>query len=171
MDDARLGEGAHPPAAIVRSMREADYESVLDLLSELNIHERQIFPERLTDRAAAIAYLRHLRARLDETEGVVLLAEIRGTVVGMMGYSVETDDPLVAPEWRRYGFVTDLVVTARQRRAGAGTMLLQEAERITRQKGLKRLMIGVLNGNAEAERAYVRFGFQAIATEFVKRLE
>ncbi len=171
MHEVRSTQEALPPTAIVRSMREADHEAVLDLQIELNIHERQIFPERLTDRAAAIAYLRHLRARLDETEGVVLLAEVSGEVVGMMGYSVETDDPLVAPEWRRYGFVTDLVVTARQRRAGAGTMLLQEAERITRQKGLKRLMIGVLNGNAEAERAYVRFGFQPIATELVKRLE
>jgi RimJ/RimL family protein N-acetyltransferase len=45
-----------------------------------------------------------------------------------------------------------------------------EAERLTREKGLKRLVIGVMAGNAAAERLYGELGFSVYAKAMMKPL-
>ncbi|MBL3041928.1 GNAT family N-acetyltransferase, partial [Klebsiella pneumoniae] len=53
---------------------------------------------------------------------------------------------------------------------GVGRALLTEAERLTRAKGLKRLMITVVAGNHGAERLYEDFGFAPYARALAKPL-
>ncbi|MFI5011911.1 MAG: GNAT family N-acetyltransferase [Hyphomicrobiales bacterium] len=62
-------------------------------------------------------------------------------------------------------------MTTTHRGRGVGQCLLAEAERLTRDKGLKRLAIGVLCGNDGALEAYRRFGFERHATEMLKALD
>ena len=57
---------------------------------------------------------------------------------------------------------------ARTRASGACS--LGEAERLTREKGLKRLVIGVMAGNAGAERLYGELGFSVYAKAMMKAL-
>jgi GNAT superfamily N-acetyltransferase len=47
-------------------------------------------------------------------------------------------------------------------------MLLAEAERLTREAGLKRLTIGALAANSRAERTYREFGFEPYVSVMVK---
>jgi GNAT superfamily N-acetyltransferase len=49
-------------------------------------------------------------------------------------------------------------------------MLLQEAERLTREAGFTRLLIGALAANERAERTYRAFGFQPYVTILTKDL-
>jgi RimJ/RimL family protein N-acetyltransferase len=49
-------------------------------------------------------------------------------------------------------------------------LLLAEAERLTREAGLKRLMIGALAANEPACRIYERFGFEPYVSLLVKEL-
>mgnify|MGYP003338110199 CR=1 FL=1 len=53
---------------------------------------------------------------------------------------------------------------------GVGRALLLEAERLTREKGLGHMMLGVITGNSIAERAYDRFGFKPYATDLIKKI-
>jgi ribosomal protein S18 acetylase RimI-like enzyme len=48
---------------------------------------------------------------------------------------------------------------------------MAEAERLTRQEGLRSLTLSVLAGNDRAERAYRRFGFEPHAVEMIKALD
>ena len=49
-------------------------------------------------------------------------------------------------------------------------MLLREAERLTREAGCKRLLIGALVANERAERTYRAFGFEPYVSILTKEL-
>jgi ribosomal protein S18 acetylase RimI-like enzyme len=72
---------------------------------------------------------------------------------------------------RSYGQVTELVVEPEWRGRGVGRRLIGEAERLTREKGLPRLAIGVLAGNDRAERAYRAAGFAPYLLNLMKRVD
>jgi ribosomal protein S18 acetylase RimI-like enzyme len=91
-------------------------------------------------------------------------------VVGAMGYCVDEDAAYVADDVRRHGTVTDLIVHEDRRGHGIGRMLLREAERLTREAGLKRLFIGALVANEPACRIYETFGFEPYVSLLVKEL-
>ena len=94
----------------------------------------------------------------------------RAGVVGMLGLIVQEDQVFVRADLRRHGYVSDLVVDEAWRGQGVGRLLIGEAERLTREKGLKRLVIGVMAGNAAAERLYGELGFSVYAKAMMKPL-
>jgi GNAT superfamily N-acetyltransferase len=53
-----------------------------------------------------------------------------------------------------------LSVTETQRRRGIGTRLIEEAERVLRERGHKRVALGVGPGNRLARRLYERLGYR-----------
>jgi GNAT superfamily N-acetyltransferase len=162
---------------LIREMRDADREAVIELLWQLNRFEaeldrtKQPFDDRdVSYEAAVLSYERDCE-RAAEQQGALIVAERDGEVVGFLCWLLEAGEPYVRAELRRYGYVADLVVTAGHRGSGIGTRLLAEAETITRRKGINRLAIGVLGGNDGAARAYERFGFQSYATQMFKALD
>lgn len=155
----------------IRTALPADREGAIDLLRELNVFEAAITGDRLTDRAAAEAYYGELGQRLAKGQGRLLVAEAEGRLVGLLGFVVDDDDAHMIPEVRRYGAVTDLVVAEGWRSRGIGRALLGEAERLTREAGLRRLSLGVLDGNHDAERAYRAFGFRPYVKLMIKPLD
>jgi GNAT superfamily N-acetyltransferase len=164
-------------APTIRAMRAADREAVIGLLWELNRHEATLQREqrlpfdRDESREAAIACYERDCERAAAQDGALVVAEREGVVVAFLCWIVETAEPFVRSELRRYGYVVDLVVAEGHRGAGIGTLLLAEAELRSREHGLPRLAIGVLAGNEVARRAYDRFGFAAHATEMMKALD
>ena len=154
----------------LRTALPQDREAVLDLLQHLNRSEAAISGDRLTDRAAAEASYATLIERIARLQGRLVVAEAEGQVVGAFGLVVETDAAHVEASVRRYGAVTNLVVHPAFRKRGIGRRLLEEAERLTRAIGLRRLVIAVLAGNLPAERAYRTLGFEEYAKVYVKPL-
>lgn len=158
---------AEPP---IRPAGAGDWAAAAALIWALNRHEQGIAGDRRTDRGAAVRYLAALRRRVRRGSGQVLLAGAPGAVQGLIAWGVETDPVFVAPPWRRRAQVYDLVVAEGARRRGIGAALLRAVEAEAAARGLRRLAIGVLAGNAEAEAAYRRFGFRDYALELIKPL-
>ena len=162
---------------LIREMRDADRDAVIALLWELNRFEAELdrtlqpFDDRDTSYEAAVACFERDCELAAEHEGALFVAERGGTVVGFLCWLVETGEPFVRAELRRYGYVVDLVVASSHRGGGIGTTLLEQAEKLTRSKGLNRLAIGVLRGNDGAARAYARFGFAPYSAEMFKDLD
>ena len=155
----------------LRTALPADREAVTDLLQVLNVHEAAITGDRLVSREAAQASYRRLQERIAARSGRLVVAEVEGQPVGFLGFVVEEDEPHIRPDIRRYGFVIGLVVNAAWRRRGVGRLLLLEAERLTRERGLKRLSLGVLAGNAGARGLYETCGFGDYARILTKPLD
>lgn len=156
------------PSITLRSALPRDRDTVVELIHQLNLYEADLVGDRRRDYDGAYAYYDELMARLSRRNGRVVLAEAHGTAVGAMGFSLDQDAAYVTGEFRSHGTVTDLIILAEWRGKGIGQMLLNEAERLTKEAGLKRLMIGALVANQRALGTYGRFGFEPYVS-FLKK--
>ena len=166
----RRADGPVSRTVRVRTALAADREAIVGLIRALNIHEAAITGDRLVTHSAADAYYLALLDRIARQEGRLLAAAAEAGVVGMLGLIVQEDQVFVRADLRRHGYVSDLVVEEAWRGQGVGRLLIGEAERLTREKGLKRLVIGVMAGNAGAERLYGELGFSLYAKAMMKPL-
>ncbi|MGO4573589.1 GNAT family N-acetyltransferase [Microvirga sp. 2TAF3] len=157
-------------SVILRTARPADRDAVVELIHRLNVFEADLTGDRRRDYDGAGAYYDELLHRLANRQGRIVLAEENGVVIAAMGYSIDQDAAYVTDDVRRHGTVTDLIVHEDWRGRGVGQLLLQEAERLTREVGLKRLFIGALVANERAERTYRKFGFEPYVSYMIKAL-
>lgn len=155
----------------LRTALSADRDAVTDLIQVLNSHEADLTGDRRRDRAAARRYYDDLQRRLAQRQGRIVLAEDEGRIVAAMGFCIDEDAAYIADDVRRHGTVTDLVVQDEWRGRGIARLLLIEAERLTRESGLRRLVIGALVANEKAERTYRAFGFEPYVSILVKPVE
>ncbi len=153
---------------VIRPARESDREVLIELFLGLNVYEEPFVGNRRLDRAGAIDSLAFAEKKVADTGGVKLVAEIDGSVVGHLFLTWEKHGACVRDDEKDYGYVSELFVREAHRGKGIGRALLQEAERLTREKGFGHIMLGVLHGNTVAERAYARFGFKPYAADLVK---
>jgi GNAT superfamily N-acetyltransferase len=160
------------PAHVVtlRTALPRDRDAAVTLIQVLLGFEAGITGDDAQRRAASAQY-DALLERIAYSQGRLVVAESDGIVVGLMAFVVEEEAAAATEELRRYGMVVDLVVQEEHRRQGVATMLLEEAERLTRAEGLQRLVVTSIAGNDEAERTYRAFGFAPFLTIMVKPLD
>jgi GNAT superfamily N-acetyltransferase len=154
----------------LRTALPRDRDAVIELIHRLNVFEADLVGDRRRDYGGAIGYYDELMQRLSRRKGRIVLAEDKGHIVGAMGFSLDQDAAYVTGDVRNHGTVTDLIVHEGWRGRGIGQLLLQEAERLTKAAGLKRLVIGVLVANERAERTYRNFGFEPYVAIMKKEL-
>jgi GNAT superfamily N-acetyltransferase len=154
----------------LRPARESDRPTLVDHHFALNVHEHAVSPNRRTDRDGGEASLVETEARIARTEGVTLVAEVDGRVVGHLALTFETAPAYVRDEDKPYAYVAVLYVEVAQRGRGIAKVLLSEAERIAVERGLTQLMVSVQSGNTDAERAYDGFGFRPYSADLIKPL-
>jgi GNAT superfamily N-acetyltransferase len=154
----------------VRRMEEADRPVLLRHALAQNLFEDAISHDRATDPSDAEATLDEVLGRVAETGGLPLVAEAAGAVVGHLFLTIDHHPPYVRADRRRYGYVADAFVQEAWRGQGAFRAMLAEAEAFTRALGCRHMLIGVLHGNARAERIYLRAGFRPYAVEMIREV-
>jgi GNAT superfamily N-acetyltransferase len=157
-------------AFLVRVAREADYEALLATTFALNRFEHEITGDRAIDVASAEAVLGHFIRRVGST-GLMLVAEAEGRVIGHLFLALDEAPPYLAPEYRREAWICDAFIEEAWRGQGAFRAMLALAEAHARAAGCRRLHIGVLAGNDDAERIYRKAGFRNYAIEMVRELD
>jgi GNAT superfamily N-acetyltransferase len=157
-------------AFLVRVAREADHEALLATTFALNRFEHEITGDRAIDVASAEAVLGHFIRRVGST-GLMLVAEAEGRVIGHLFLALDEAPPYLAPEYRREAWICDAFIEEAWRGQGAFRAMLALAEAHARAAGCRRLHIGVLAGNDDAERIYRKVGFRNYAIEMVRELD
>ena len=71
-------------------------------------------------------------------------------------------------ELRCCAYIAELFVRAEARRRGVARALIEDAERIARERGVSCIMVSAIAGNSSAEATYDRAGFAPYATELIK---
>lgn len=155
----------------LRPFRPGDRPAVAALLLELNQHENAISGESRTDVETAQIGAIEAEEMLAGGDTAVVLAERDGEVAGLLIWYVATGESYVFETLRRYGKVDALVVAEKHRGQGIGNLLLAEAERLTRERGLSRMMLHVIEGNDGAVETYRRFGFRPHSINMAKPLD
>ena len=156
---------------IIRPAASSDRDALIDQYLGLNRYEDPISGDRVTDYQGAVESLAAAEERLARTDGIALVAERDGRVVGHLFLEFREAPVFVRAELRAYAYVSELFVRAEARGAGVGTALMGEAERIAAARGFRRLIIEVLAGNAVAEEFYARRGFTPRSIELGKAIE
>ncbi|SHI66612.1 L-amino acid N-acyltransferase YncA [Roseomonas rosea] len=160
-----------PAGLLIRPCRPEDRPALVEQFLALNRYEEPLARNRRTDLAGAEESLDAALERVERTGGAALIAEWRGAVAGHLFLTFEEDAAYVRAvraALRPYAYISELFVREEARRRGIGRALLAEAERLAAARGVPRLMIGVLAGNAEAAALYRRFGFRDYAVEMRK---
>ncbi len=109
------------------------------------------------------------RSALSEAGTTVLVCEKDGEAVGYIAYHL-LSFPIIAGKEL---YVSDLLVSEKERDGGAGTLLLSEAEEYARKMGCVRMMLNNSKGAVSYARGfYVKRGFfeRAGFANFIKRL-
>jgi GNAT superfamily N-acetyltransferase len=157
-------------AFLVRVAREADHDALLATTFALNRFEHEITGDRAIDVASAEAVLGHFIRRVGST-GLMLVAEAEGRVIGHLFLALDEAPPYIAPEYRREAWICDAFIEEAWRGQGAFRAMLAQAEAHAQAAGCRRLHIGVLAGNDDAERIYRKAGFRIYAFEMVRELD
>jgi ribosomal protein S18 acetylase RimI-like enzyme len=159
------------PAIAVREYDERrDAEAVRACVIELQNYERRHEPSMPAGRAMVDAYLALLFARCRMWKGRVFVAEIAGEVVGFtcVWARVPSEEPDDDPA--DYGYISDLLVRAADRRRGVGRALMDVAESYARECGVGVLRVQALAANTGAVCFYHASGFGDFQIELAKRL-
>ena len=148
-----------------------DQEAVRACCIELQDFERSLDPRIPRGEDIADRYLELMFRRCREFDGLVLVAEVDGAVVGYVSIWIRyrSDEPNDDPT--EHGYICDLVVSADQRGRGIGRALLGAAEARVRAAGMKALRISVLAASAGARALYVAQGFEEEEISLEKRLD
>lgn len=151
----------------IRPFDATDREAAVELFLQLNRHEFAITGDRRIDRGGAEFCVDDMLLAVEQG-AVALVAEIAGSVVGLLVWAARSDEAYMAEAARRHGSVQDIVIAEAHRGKGIGQVLLAQAEQLTREAGMKRLKLTVLSGNDIAVDAYGRFGFRDYARVMVR---
>jgi ribosomal protein S18 acetylase RimI-like enzyme len=127
------------------------------------------------ERGADVAWARR-RARYEKTlaepNGILLLAERDGRVVGMAIGETEDQpegsDTFAIPD--RVAHLHDVAVLADDRGGGVGSALMERFEQELRARGVVSYGLDVMAGNDAARRFFEALGFELADLVFEKRL-
>ena len=156
----------------IRTGKDADWTALGQAVANIQDFEHEIvgYPLR-PGRDVWEDYLSDLRHRLTADKGIFLVAEANHEIVGVLaGYAHEAGDCLVASEFDRSAYISDLFVHSEWRRQGVGTALIREFERSMLARGLHWMTVCVKSKNEAARQAYQRYGFEDYEVTLTKRL-
>jgi len=155
---------------LIRDYGPGDRAALIGQFQSLNRHEDAISGDRRTDQAGGIDALDAALRRVADTAGRALVAERDAQLLGFLFVVVEEDSVFVREELRTHARVAEFFVLDAERGSGVGKALLAEAERFAAARGLPRLTVSVLSGNADALAVYARLGFSAYSVDLAKRV-
>ncbi len=156
------------------SIREAtsrDIDALIGLLYELDVLHWEALPGHFDDPgepARAETFVSHL---LSEENGVVLVAELEGEVIGLVQLAVF--DERYGPYRRKHphAHIGDIVVSGEHRRAGVGRMLMDAADGWAKARGAEEIELTVWNFNSNATALYESLGYKTTKRTLLKPLE
>ena len=146
-------------------------DALIGLLYESNVSHRNALPDHFDELVGPVRredYVNHL---LDEANGVILVAELEGVVVGLIQLAVF--DERSGPYRRKHphAHIGDIVVSGEHRRTGVGRMLLAAADGWAKARGAEEIELTVWDFNTDATALYKSLGYQTTWRIMSRRLE
>jgi len=144
-------------------------QQAIDLMAELQGSDRELSADRAQGRDMADGHFEYLLDVCERQSGKVFVAVDEGDVQGVVLVFVEAEeegDRHLLPEYRRYAWISDLVVAARG--SDAASWLMRAAERPSAAAGVTRIKLAALPGNSRARHFYDKTGYAAYDVIYAK---
>ncbi len=168
------------PVALPQDVAVVEYEETYAEQSKTLLVELQTHLASLDDRGVIVLkenyredYFAYLMGEIEKHEGRMFLAQGTAGVVGLVVCKIfqgggEQDITTSCP---KIGFISDLVVTEKERGKGIGTALLTAAEKYFAEHECDYTQLEVFAPNTGARRLYEKFGFKTNCLFLSKRTE
>jgi ribosomal protein S18 acetylase RimI-like enzyme len=154
----------------IRAAAPSDRPQLRLAVIELQDNESRLHPSRLPGDQIAAAYLDWLQKRAAEP-GALLIAEIDDAFAGFVAGWIEEESHISeAPEYNRFGYVSDICVLPAYRGRRIASQLLDAVERRLRLEGVTRIRLFTLAANRAARASYERSGYAAYEVVYEKSL-
>jgi GNAT superfamily N-acetyltransferase len=152
---------------LIRSATAADVPAVLPMVQAVCDFHRALEPARydfVPDIAAR--YASWLPKRAQDPASVFLVGEVDGLVSGFLVGEVLDEIPIYTV--KKYGFIHDLWVEPRARRAGLGRALVAEAVKRFDAMGVTQVRGDTAWGNEGARRLVAALGFAPSTVQVIR---
>ena len=147
--------------AKIRLAAHQDGAHLLKAVTDEQDYERALHATRRPGAEIAEAYLAHIRAKVAQNRGALLIAELNGVFAGYAACWIEHDGNIAeTDDSNQFGYVADTYVVPEFRGRGVVSRLLETAESHMREQGVLRMRIWTLANNTSAKRAYEAYGFE-----------
>ena len=149
---------------IVRTARLIDLDDIVRLWSGLLAHHRHLNPRLYqTEIHAPASFRAFVRRKVDDSDGLVLIAEYEGETVGYLMGTVGQRAPVYVV--RTVGMVFDLMVESRVRKRGIGRTLVQRAIDEFKHRGIHDVQVNYDPRNEAATQFWAGLGFSTLLHE------
>jgi ribosomal protein S18 acetylase RimI-like enzyme len=157
--------------ASIRLATDHDRAHLLKAVTDEQDYERALHDSRRPGVEIAGSYLAHIRAKVAQNQGALLIAELNGVFAGYAVCWIEHDDNIAeTDDSNHFGYVADTYVVPEFRGRGVVSRLLETAESHMRERGVARMRICTLANNMSAKRAYESYGFEPYEVVMEKML-
>jgi GNAT superfamily N-acetyltransferase len=156
----------------LRHATPADRDALERLVAALQDDGRRYDPALATgERVTAMGSLDAMMAYAAQDQGLCLVAECAGEVVGYAGCCLVVDEDMwTDPDWSRSVHLQEMFVDPAFRRRGIGRRLIAEVEAHARRLGVPRVLVTANASNPESCGAYRASGFTDHKILFEKKL-
>ncbi len=146
--------------------KSSDEQGVKECIKELKKFEGQFDPDYYVDNDSVDLLLKDLEQDIEN----IIVAEGEGNIVGFISFNEDVkNDHLIVKEIPVL-YISDLVVRKDYRSHGIGKLLMQEVERIAKEKGIQYLKLTVFSKNSLADNFYKKYGFDDYEKIMIKEL-
>ena len=111
-------------------------------------------------------YTKYLLEQLNKKPGIIYLARSNTQIIGFVAGRLEHDQD----ESFEYLWISDIVVTEKERGKGIGSLLLQKIEEYAKNQGISHLKIASLVVNKGAQKLYRKNGFRDYSVLLYKKI-
>jgi len=108
--------------------------------------------------SAPAMYKTYLKKKILARKARVFISEENGRITGWVMCNIQKNPPIF--RIIEYGYIEQLCVIGEKRRKGTGALLLEEAYKWFREKGIKRIELDYLPGNPIGSGFWKKKGFK-----------
>ena len=151
----------------IRTAKQEDYQEIDAIFQDVNQFHAKIHPEIKEKFADEHFDKNHFIDELKDEQTTFLVAEVNEKVAGFMLGIFKTHE-----KTKSLTFYISKFATAKDfRGAGVGLKLMNEAEKIAKEKGCQRIELSLYSNNTSAQGFYQHLGFEPQRTILQKSLK
>lgn len=160
------------PNWTIRAATKTDHPRIHQMSAAIQEHERAVvgypmLPASEVAREFSDELLRHYPKANGEALVVEMDGEIVAYAIGFMGHK---EDKLVDAAFHDYALLADLYVEPHARKLGIATALIAHFSHAMKAKGCNWLRLWAKAKNHDAVSTYLKNGFEAYDSSFVKKI-
>jgi ribosomal protein S18 acetylase RimI-like enzyme len=141
----------------IRKARHSDVPELKKLWIEFMDHHSNLDPDYIRSDDAAANWVKYINSKFESDSAVIFVAANDRDIVGYIGVLVREYPPVFAI--RKYGFIEEIAVTAKQRRQGIASQLWSAAEEWLQSNGITRIKVNIDVANPESQGFFRSLGF------------